>query len=545
MTTLAKLFAVDLRSLALLRIGIAAFILVDLADRAVFMRAHYTDFGIFTRYDAVRNQQDAQWSLHLMAGTESGQAILFLVAAVFAVLLLLGWRTRLVAVVSWVLLISLQARTPPLSYGADGVLRALLFYSMFLPVGARWSIDEIRASARGLPLLPDAHRSIASAALLLQIVIIYVFTGALKLGDPSWLRLEAVFYALAGDHHATQIGLFLAQFPVVTQALSLLTLLLEVAAPFLLFVPIGQARIRVALVLSFCAFHILTALTIHLGFFPWVSCLAWLALLPAAAWERAGVATRGVGDVAPGRHGRSAALVHTVQTGLVTAGVSLAFLSSLDNSLPGWERPRPLRALSLATSLEQRWTMFTKPMNDGWFIVAAQPAIPAGAPPIDILRRGAPLTYQRPAVIAQQFKSMRWRKYFTDMTFERATSKRNRRLFLRYLCRAWNAAAEEDSEYITRVDLVFMQVDDIPARDGAGTSEQPVRKRVLASRPCLRDRSPNRDSDPYFEMKPGGADREALAPDDGDEEDDEENDEENDEDEENDGGVQSDQRAKP
>ena len=134
---------------------------------------------------------------------------------------------------------------------------------------------------------------------------------------------------------------------------------------------------------------------------------------------------------------------------IAAVGIVLAFFSSLDNTTDRFTRPAWLRQLGQAAYLEQRWTMFTSPMHDGWFIVAAtpvsstspllRPGVDSGmvsAREIDVLRGGAPLSYDRPAVIAQQFKSMRWRKYFTDMTFERQSSKRNRRLFLRYICGA-------------------------------------------------------------------------------------------------------------
>ena len=84
-------------------------LLVDLADRAVFLHAHYTDAGMFTRAEAAREQAVGQWSLHLMAGTSTGQGILFAIAALLAVALLLGWRARWVSIASFVMLVSLQA----------------------------------------------------------------------------------------------------------------------------------------------------------------------------------------------------------------------------------------------------------------------------------------------------------------------------------------------------------------------------------------------------------------------------------------------------
>lgn len=60
----------------------------------------------------------------------------------------------------------------------DVILRLLLFWSMLLPLGARWSLDAARAGRRP----PDLVTGGAAAALLLQVAFIYVFTGLKKTG---------------------------------------------------------------------------------------------------------------------------------------------------------------------------------------------------------------------------------------------------------------------------------------------------------------------------------------------------------------------------
>src|SRR5438067_820119 len=92
----ANLWSLDLRSLAVFRIGLALVILFDLMIRASDLEAFYTDFGILPRAPYLQNFAD-QWfvSLHMMSGTFLVQACLFLLAGIFTFLMLVGYRTRL------------------------------------------------------------------------------------------------------------------------------------------------------------------------------------------------------------------------------------------------------------------------------------------------------------------------------------------------------------------------------------------------------------------------------------------------------------------
>jgi hypothetical protein len=76
------------------------------------------------------------------------QALLFGIAAVAALAMLVGYRTRLAVFVVWVLVLSIQVRNPFLDSSADDLLRLLLFWAMFLPLGAYWSVDCLRGGSR-------------------------------------------------------------------------------------------------------------------------------------------------------------------------------------------------------------------------------------------------------------------------------------------------------------------------------------------------------------------------------------------------------------
>ena len=146
----ARMFGIDVRSLAVFRIGLGALLLADLAVRTTDLEAHYSDLGVLPRDFLSETMRGTwKWSLHIAHGSSLFQAMLFLVAAIAAFALMLGYRSRLASVVSWVLLFSLQTRNPLVNNGGDMLLRALLFWAMFLPLDQCWSLKPNAAHSNG------------------------------------------------------------------------------------------------------------------------------------------------------------------------------------------------------------------------------------------------------------------------------------------------------------------------------------------------------------------------------------------------------------
>ncbi len=133
-------FEVDARALATLRICLGLLLLIDLAGRARHLQAWHAGASVFPLALA-RASSDSVLSLHLISGDLAVQGGLFVVAALAALALTAGWRTRTMAVLSWVLLVSLQHRNWLLQNVGDRVLVLILFWALFLPLGARWSLD--------------------------------------------------------------------------------------------------------------------------------------------------------------------------------------------------------------------------------------------------------------------------------------------------------------------------------------------------------------------------------------------------------------------
>src|SRR5688572_6980303 len=121
-----ELFAIDARALASFRIGLGLLILVDLYGRAKTLRIHYTGEGVFPREIALALRPDSPLvRVFLLSDRFEVQAALFLLFALVALALVLGWRTRLVSVLSFVLLASLVRRNPYVCHTGDVLLKAL------------------------------------------------------------------------------------------------------------------------------------------------------------------------------------------------------------------------------------------------------------------------------------------------------------------------------------------------------------------------------------------------------------------------------------
>ena len=174
-----EIVSLDLRSLAALRIGLGALLVLDWVDRLPDLRAHYSDAGVMPRHalDGI-----LPLSIHLFSGATWFQGALAGVAIVLAGLLAVGYRTPVVTLFSWLMLLSVHGRNVSLLQGGDMLLRLLLFWGMFLPLGACWSIDARNPRARPRT---KAVASLGAFAFLLQLCLVYLFASAWKWA-PEW-----------------------------------------------------------------------------------------------------------------------------------------------------------------------------------------------------------------------------------------------------------------------------------------------------------------------------------------------------------------------
>ncbi len=443
------MFAIDLRSLALFRIAMGFLLLADLAVRATDLRAMYTDTGMFPRAEIAYRITSWNWSFHMWGGSWEYQAILFGLAAVLALALLVGFQTRLATIGSWLMLVSIHHRVPAILSGGELLLRMLLFWAMFLPLQRVWSLDEWRARRRGHIRGPNEgspELSVASAAILLQLALMYFFSAIAKTNG-QWLHGEALAGSLQNDFFASPRAAWLLSFPRLLTLLTWGTLLLEWLVPFLFFSPRANAPLRLVTIALLAAMHVGIAVFLEVGLFSFISLAGLSLFLPAAFWDcRVFARFRRSPETAitnPRFRVPSSKLVPWRQAARAASALALIYVLAVTlDSLPGHPlaplSPDRWKALSRGLGLTQSLGMFGEiPSHDGWYVARAQ--LKDGSQ-VDLLRRGAPLDWRRPAHPTQMFPNLYWQKLFREMTyFDEQGFQVWRAPVAEYLCRNWNA----------------------------------------------------------------------------------------------------------
>ena len=284
-TKLEEIFGFDLRSLALFRIGLALVIIADLFIRFDDIREHYSDYGVLPRTALIEQfLKPWYWSIHLLSGQPFVQALLFGFAIFFAFLLLIGYRTRLATIASWAMIVSLHNRNPALLFAGDDTLRALLFWAMFLPLGANYSVDSaLNTSSKPLP---KRVLSGATVGFILQLCYIYMFSAWFKHQSPIWSEEgSAVYYALNFDQYATVFGQFLLSLTPLLKTMTFGALWFEWLGALLLFIPFRTNFFRCVAIVSFILLHFSFGLSFEIGIFPALCIFAWLAFIPTPIWD--------------------------------------------------------------------------------------------------------------------------------------------------------------------------------------------------------------------------------------------------------------------
>lgn len=284
LASLRDIFGIDLRTLALFRVLLGVYILIDLVMRSRDLVSHYTDAGIMPRSVQIDHLYLTTWSLHLANGAAWFQVLLFVVAGLAALGLLFGWRTRLMTVVSWLLMLSLQNRNTFILSGEDNLALLMLFWAMFLPLGARYSVDA--ALDRTRRFLDNGYLTLATAALLLQGMSMYFFSALLKT-HPIWYQDgTAVHYALQLDYLVTPFALWFRQFQDLMTGLTYYVYVLELVGPILIFSPVFHRTLRTLLMLAFMSMHAAFAIFLEIGFFPFISIIMNLTFMPGWMWDK-------------------------------------------------------------------------------------------------------------------------------------------------------------------------------------------------------------------------------------------------------------------
>lgn len=291
----------DARSLGLFRIALGCVLLLDLALRARVVDFFYTNEGLIPNHTVLWAPPTRRMlSFFFMASTR-GEALLGMaICAVCFFCLLIGYRTRLFHVLSLLCVISLNTRIAVLENGGDVVLNILCLWTVFLPLGKRFSVDAVRAAMRTrkergpadlanrTALIPSDPRvrSLAVLALILQFSVIYFFNVVHKTG-PTWMEGTAVHYTLHQDRIATWLAVWLREnlSVEILRGLAWATLVIESSAVVCLLSPLWPQFFRGLAVLLLPGLHLSFAACLNIGVFSYVMASYFLLLLGPTHWK--------------------------------------------------------------------------------------------------------------------------------------------------------------------------------------------------------------------------------------------------------------------
>ncbi|WAZ22923.1 HTTM domain-containing protein [Streptomyces cinnabarinus] len=274
--------------------------------------------------------------------------LVYALAVLFAVLLLLGWRTRTMSVLFMVGVLSVQNRSVFMGDGGDNVLHLMSIYLVFTRCGRVWSLDARRAERRGdradrvgpvlwgvlglvlilawlggrldgdvtVPLilwtvwiaqavwwLAGRITRTAEPRVLLDVIanivhngalfvimaeacLIYATAGWYKIQGSRWQDGTAVYYPLHLDYFSPWPALAdaLSASGVMVMLVTYGTVMVQVAFPFTLF----NRRVKNVLLAAMMFEHAVIAVVLGLPFFSLAMIAADAVFLPTAFLRRLG-----------------------------------------------------------------------------------------------------------------------------------------------------------------------------------------------------------------------------------------------------------------
>lgn len=292
---------------AVLRIGVAGLFLLNLlreaghADRLWGPGSPYTPELFQASIEARGADGRLSW-WYTWLGTPSPDYFwaAYVLAVAVSALYLLGWHTRLMAVLFAFVVAGFYMRSTVASSGFE--LLSLLFanYLVLCASGRRWSLDARRAARatappvtpyeelrrRGVTVLHNA----GMALIAFQMMVVYGTAALCKIRGTTWRDGSALHYALRLDDFATfpELSGRLAGQGSGLALLAYVTLATQLLFPVLVFVP----RLRYAVLGVMVGTHAGIGLLLALPMFSAITIVGDLVFLPTSFWLRAARAVR-------------------------------------------------------------------------------------------------------------------------------------------------------------------------------------------------------------------------------------------------------------
>ncbi|MGW6874675.1 HTTM domain-containing protein [Streptomyces xanthophaeus] len=237
-------------------------------------------------------------SILILSDSRAYFELCYVMALFTSALFMLGWRTRAMSVLFALVVASFHARSIFMTDGGDNLILLMALYLVLTACGRRWSLDARRdrlktARARDVPAPVgsfSAQQLRAARATLItvvhncgmfviaaQVCFLYGSAGLYKIQGLTWGGGTALHYALNLELFQPWPALshLVDEFPMVIAIAGYVTVLVQVAFPFVLF---GRLKYPVLAVLL--GMHIGIAVLLGLPLFSGAMIVADAVFLP-------------------------------------------------------------------------------------------------------------------------------------------------------------------------------------------------------------------------------------------------------------------------
>jgi hypothetical protein len=419
--------------------------------------------------------------------------------------LMVGYKTKLVSVISWFLYLSLTLRNTWLNFILDRYFHYMLFYAMFLPTGQVWSFDsynncQYNCNTTAAATTTTRHESdnkvpkkreeqmnetiisLATIAIKLQIFWIYMDAGYGKYSDPlgGWSLQAHPLPALDtyARHTLAARYLYALLTPYGLRLMTPTVVYVELlACPItLLGSYMGNRKVVLTCIAIICSLHVGIAFTVrNTVLLSSVACAAWCVFLPPTQRDLEALLSRQQhGDGDNTHRGRQGALSF-VSKGIIMSMIFGSFWFEVMSN----ECNQSMKHV-WSTLLHNRWNVFIGAEEYVTWEIA--PGRLADGSIVDVWGRKDEVDWQMPgtgAPCTSTARPGRWRSfpYLAELEGEEGEA------LWSYLCRQWdreNAVTNGNAgRKLLRYNFFMLQADVLPNMGFSAT-----RKRLIHSHDC-------------------------------------------------------------
>ena len=206
--------------------------------------------------DATSNR--GGFSVYTLSPSPAFFEVVYHVSIVVAALWFLGWKTRWLTPVLYVLWTSLHRRLPLFGDGGDNMMTIVFVYACFADLNAYFAIETREPPRPGLQsdLRRDLSAMFHNGAILafaLQIALVYGVAGLTKVQGETWRNGTAIYYAMSGTYRLPGVSEAICRHDWVVNLLSYSAVAFQVSFPWFIFL---NRYTRILAVAAGMCFHL-------------------------------------------------------------------------------------------------------------------------------------------------------------------------------------------------------------------------------------------------------------------------------------------------